>query len=110
VNTALQVAVDTEGYLVNPEEWDELVAQELASGENIELNEDYWQILRFIRSYWTEHSIAPDVRHVVTHLADSLGLDKKVAKTHLFKLFPYGYVQQACKIAGMLKPRAWSTG
>jgi len=28
----------------------------------------------------------------------------------VFELFPYGYVKQACKIAGMKKPRAWSTG
>ena len=28
----------------------------------------------------------------------------------LFELFPYGYVAQACKIAGMKRPRAWSTG
>jgi len=28
----------------------------------------------------------------------------------LFVLFPYGYVKQACKIAGMRRPRAWSTG
>lgn len=110
MNAVLHVAVDEEGYLQNPEEWDKLVARELARIENIELNEDYWQILSFIRSYWIEHCVVPDVRHVIRHLADSLGLDKKGAKNHLFKLFPYGYVQQACKIAGMLKPRAWSTG
>jgi tRNA 2-thiouridine synthesizing protein E len=28
----------------------------------------------------------------------------------LFELYPYGYVKQACKIAGMRRPRAWSTG
>ena len=31
-------------------------------------------------------------------------------RNRLFELFPYGYVQQACKIAGMIRPRAWSTG
>ena len=46
----------------------------------------------------------------VTILTSNQGLDKKVAKDRLFQLFPYGYVQQACKIAGMIKPRAWSTG
>ncbi|WP_231363566.1 TusE/DsrC/DsvC family sulfur relay protein [Thioalkalivibrio sulfidiphilus] len=28
----------------------------------------------------------------------------------LYELFPYGYMQQVCKIAGMRRPRAWSTG
>lgn len=110
MNTDIQFAVDAEGYLVDPTEWDEAVARELARGENIELDEDYWQVLRFMRNYWDEHHIAPDVRHVVSHLAKDLGLEKKVAKERLFKLFPYGYVQQACKLAGMQKPRAWSTG
>jgi len=32
------------------------------------------------------------------------------AQKKLFELFPYGYVKQACKIAGMRRPRAWSTG
>jgi len=110
MGTDIQFAVDAEGYLVDPAEWNEAVAEELASGENIELNDDYWRVLKFMRDYWTEHHIAPDVRHVVSHLAKSLELDKKTAKERLFKLFPYGYVQQACKLAGMQKPRAWSTG
>lgn len=44
------------------------------------------------------------------HLAAHLGCDKKTAKARLFELFPYGYVKQTCKIAGMKRPRAWSTG
>jgi len=28
----------------------------------------------------------------------------------IFELFSYGYVAQACKIAGMKRPRGWSTG
>jgi len=43
-------------------------------------------------------------------MAEDLGTDKKQAKQFLFKLFPYGYVKQACKIAGMQRPRGWSTG
>lgn len=101
---------DVEGYLLNPEDWDVLVACELADEEELVLEEDYWPVLKFMREYWHEHQIAPDVRHVVDHLVRKNGLDKKQAKENLFQLFPYGYVKQACKIAGMQKPRAWSTG
>jgi sulfur relay (sulfurtransferase) DsrC/TusE family protein len=52
----------------------------------------------------------PDVRHVVDLLVKEQGSGKKSAKQQLFKLFPYGYVKQACKIAGMQRPRVWSTG
>jgi TusE/DsrC/DsvC family sulfur relay protein len=101
---------DMEGYLLDPEAWNDEIAFELAAEERLELTEGYWPILHFMRDYWRENQVAPDVRHVVGFLASDHGLDKKVAKDQLFELFPYGYVQQACKIAGMIKPRAWSTG
>ena len=82
----------------------------MAAEEGIELDDRYWPILRFMRDYWSEHRVAPDVRHVVDFLVKTQGFDKKSAKQHLFRLFPYGYVKQACKIAGMQRPRAWSTG
>jgi len=110
MNTATNALRDAEGYLVNPEDWDETVAERLAAEEQLVLNEQYWPVLKFIRDYWSEHRIIPDVRHVFTWLAEENGVDKKVAKEQLFKLFPYGYVKQACKIAGMQRPRAWSTG
>lgn len=101
---------DNEGYLVNPEEWNEQLAHELAAEEALELTEEYWAILNFMRDYWNEHKVAPDVRHVVKRLSNEQGLDKASAKHKIFELFPYGYVKQACKIAGMQRPRGWSTG
>ena len=101
---------DIEGYIVDPENWNRDLARELAAEENLELTEDYWQIIDFMRDYWLENRVAPDVRHVVDHLVKAQGFEKKTAKQHLFSLFPYGYVKQACKIAGMQRPRAWSTG
>jgi len=101
---------DSEGYLFHPEEWDGKIAEAIASEEGIALNEDYWAALEFIREYFLQNDIAPDVRHLVSYLAQKNGWTKKAAKQHVFDLFPYGYVKQACKIAGMKKPRAWSTG
>ena len=101
---------DTEGYLVDPEDWTPELAGQLAEEENLELGPEYWQVIDFMREYWREHKVAPDVRHLVDHLVATGGYDKKTAKKHLFGLFPYGYVKQACKIAGMQRPRAWSTG
>ena len=106
----VQIERDTEGYLLNPDDWTDDIAKELAKEENIDLSENHWQILRFIREYFSENKVVPDVRHVDNYLATEKNLDKKEAKNILFKLFPYGYVKQACKISGMRKPRAWSTG
>jgi len=107
---AIQASRDAEGYLVEPDDWSEDIANELAKEENIELDEMAWLVLNFIRTYYSEQSVVPDVRHVMSYLADKNEVGKREAKKLIFKLFPYGYVKQAVKIAGMKKPRAWSTG
>jgi tRNA 2-thiouridine synthesizing protein E len=106
----IKVPRDPEGYLLNPEDWSETIASELAGEEGLELDDEYWHIIKFIRSYYDEHGVTPDVRHLLKQLAIESGYDKKQAKNYLFKLFPYGYVKQTCKISGMKRPRAWSTG
>jgi tRNA 2-thiouridine synthesizing protein E len=103
------LAVDFEGYLVDPLQWTEKVAEELARQEGVVLTDEHWVVIRFMREYYEEHHIAPDARHVMKHLAAAKG-EGKAGRNDLFVLFPYGYVKQACKIAGMRKPRAWSTG
>ncbi|MES2368837.1 TusE/DsrC/DsvC family sulfur relay protein [Thiobacillus thioparus] len=100
-------ALDEEGYLVEPGDWNEAVAEHLARAEGVRLTDEHWDVIRFMREYYEEHQIAPDARYVIKHLSNRLGAD---ARNALFKLFAYGYVKQACKIAGMKRPRAWSTG
>ena len=104
-----KLAVDFEGYLVDPAQWNEQVAEELARRERIVLSEEHWAVIRFMREYYEQHHIAPDARHVMKHLARVKGAGK-AGRNDLFVLFPYGYVKQACRIAGMRRPRAWSTG
>ncbi|MBF0326372.1 TusE/DsrC/DsvC family sulfur relay protein [Magnetospirillum moscoviense] len=99
-------ATDAEGYLVDPADWTEDFARLAAQAEAIELTEDHWRVIAFMRAWLEEKQVAPDVRHVMKHLTDATG----AGRNRLFELFPYGYVQQACKIAGMKRPRAWSTG
>jgi tRNA 2-thiouridine synthesizing protein E len=71
--------LDEEGYLVDPADWNEQVAEALAREERIVLSDEHWAVIRFMREYYEQRHIAPDAR-------------------------------QACKIAGMRRPRAWSTG
>ena len=98
---------DAEGYLVDPGQWTEEIAGELARREGIALTEDHWRVIRFMRDYYATHQIAADARFAIKDLAEAHGA---AARKRLFELFPYGYVKQACKIAGMRRPRAWSTG
>ena len=106
----IPVQRDSEGYLVDPDDWSRELAAALAQEEGLTLNELHWIAIDFVRDYYAEHLVTPDIRHVAKHLAEHLGCDKRAAKARLFELFPYGYVKQTCKIAGMRRPRAWSTG
>lgn len=98
---------DAEGYLVEPMDWSEEVARELAHDLQIDLVADHWDVIRFVRESFDEHQVIPDARHVIKHLESRY---PGRGRARLFELFPYGYVGQACKIAGMRRPRAWSTG
>ena len=98
---------DAEGYLIEPDDWSEGVSRALAREESIELSDDHWDAINFMRDFYEENQVAADARFVIKHLAERMGKD---AHKKLFELFPYGYVKQACKIAGMRRPRAWSTG
>jgi tRNA 2-thiouridine synthesizing protein E len=104
---ALMPERDAEGYLVEPGDWNEDVARVLAVDEDIQLNDDHWDVIRFMRDYYEEHQVAADARFVIKHLEARMGKD---ARKKLFELFPYGHVKQTCKISGMRRPRAWSTG
>ena len=106
----ITVARNEEGYLINPEDWSPELALALATEEGIALTDEHWMILTFVREYYAEHQITPDIRHVARYVAERTGCDKKAGKHRIFELFPYGYVKQTCKVAGMRRPRAWSTG
>ncbi|WP_205735996.1 TusE/DsrC/DsvC family sulfur relay protein [Acidiferrobacter sp. SPIII_3] len=103
-----RVVTDDEGYLIDPGDWSESVAEVLARSEGLALNGDHWEVIRFVRAFFDEHQVTPDARFAIRHLADH-GMGAK-ARARLFELFPYGYVKQACKVAGMRRPRGWSTG
>ena len=98
--------VDSEGYLVDPGDWTEDWARETARAMGIDLTPEHWQAIRFMRAFYDEHRVPADARFVIRHLSDRSGADRN----RLFELFPYGYPGQACKIAGMRRPRTWSTG
>ena len=100
-------ATDEEGYLVDPGEWNEELAGTLAGREGIQLTEAHWSAIRFMRDFFRERQVIPDVRFVIRHLAEC---HNAAGRNLVFELFPYGYVRQACKIAGMRRPRGWSTG
>jgi len=94
---------DEEGYLTNLGEWNEEAADFIAKQENVEMTPSHWEVVNFLREYYTEYQIAPAVRVLTKAIGKKLGADKGNSK-YLYELFPYGPAKQACKIAGLPKP------
>jgi len=92
------IELNEEGFLTNPEEWDEDVAQTLAKQEeSIEnMSDEHWSVVNYIRGYYVEKKIAPMVRKVCKNTGFPL--------RHIFELFPSGPAKGACKVAGLPKP------
>lgn len=94
---ALGIEVDEDGFIQDPEKWNEEVARILARTEEVpELTEDHWKIVRYIREYYLQFGVAPMIRK----LCKETGYDLKT----IYELFPSGPAKGACKVAGLPKP------
>ena len=94
---------DEEGYLANLNDWNKDLAEAMATEDKINLSEDHWEIINFLREYYEEYQVAPAVRVLTKKIGKKLGKDKGNSK-YLYELFPYGPAKQACKYAGLPKP------
>jgi len=94
---------DEEGYLTDINQWTPELALEIAKGQNLEMNEERWEVVNFLRNYYDEYQVAPAIRVLTKALAKTMGPEKSSNK-YLYELFPYGPAKQACMIAGLPKP------
>jgi len=106
--TGEHFTVDGHGYLADPVSWTRSFAEYTAREEGLTLSPRHWDLIDWIRAEEEVHGIMPDARFAMKFLGGDKG--KQAGREELFRLFPYGYVKQAIKIAGMRQPRAWSTG
>jgi len=99
---------DSDGFLLEPDDWTEelatTIAKEFSKSEQYELTKEQWNLIRLIREYYYENGTVPELRKVLKQLKQELGPEKATRK-YVYSLFPYGYGQQGCKIAGMRQPK-----
>ncbi|UCD17273.1 MAG: TusE/DsrC/DsvC family sulfur relay protein [Candidatus Zixiibacteriota bacterium] len=87
--------VDSHGFLMNPDDWDEDFAEGMASSAHIRggLTEAHWKVIRFIRNTFEKINHCPLV--YIACKKNEIGLGD------LKELFPTGYLRGACKLAGV---------
>jgi dissimilatory sulfite reductase related protein len=92
------VAVDGEGFLADPADWNREMAAEIAAQNGIpQLTDRHWAVVDFMRTTYLGAGSAPSIR--------TLGKASGVPIKELYQLFPKGPAKLAAKIAGIPKPR-----
>jgi TusE/DsrC/DsvC family sulfur relay protein len=91
-----EIHVDDEGFLTEYEEWDEDLAKVLAQNIGIDLTDDHWKVIRFLREDYAAQGETATLRRVT-----SVG---GIPTKELFQLFPKKPAKKMSYIAGLPKP------
>jgi len=92
------VEVDAEGFLTDPDQWNEQIAEQIATENEIgQLTDRHWMVVNYMRKSYLEDGSAPSIR--------TLGKASGVPIKELYQLFPKGPAKKAAKVAGIPKPR-----
>tara|TARA_Y100000389_G_scaffold50874_2_gene46577 strand:- start:990 stop:1316 length:327 start_codon:yes stop_codon:yes gene_type:complete len=98
------IARDSNGFIKDTNMWSIDFAVEVAKEYSLDLTNQHWQIINLIRDLYEETQKVPELRTILKYFKinnSQLNIDRK----YIYNLFPYGYGQQACKIAGMREPK-----
>ena len=91
-----QINVNEEGFLSDPKEWTEDIGKALAAQIGIELTDEHWTAIHFLRKDFEEVGETPTLRRVST----VGGIPIK----QLFVLFPQKPAKKMAYCSGVPKP------
>ena len=100
-----RIATDSEGYLLDRDQWSEDFARAQAEREGLELTAAHWEVIRFLRDYYAEHGVQAQVRVMIRHFTERWGPERG-SNHHLHDMFPRGGPQkQGNRLAGLLRTK-----
>jgi len=91
-----EVHVDDEGFMTEYEEWTDELAKQLAANIDIDLSDQHWKAIRFLRDDFEDQGETATLRRVST-----VG---GISTKDLFTLFPKKPAKKMAYIAGLPKP------
>jgi len=92
-----QIHVNDEGFLTDPADWSDELADVLAAQVGVTLTDQHWQVIRFLRTDFAVQGETATLRRV----SASGGVPVKA----LFTLFPQKPAKKMAYIAGLPKPQ-----
>ena len=105
----MDLILDDDGHLANPDSWAEPTAQRLAELEAIELGPDHWRVINAARNFYLETGVSPSMRPLVRLVRDRV--DAELASSlALMRLFtgspgsPGSPARRVARIAGLPRP------
>jgi len=99
------VATDSEGYLLNLDEWSEAFARAQADAEGLALTPAHWELIHYLRDYFHVHGVQAQVRVMIRHFQKIWG-PLRASNHALHDLFPNGGPQkQGNRLAGLLRTK-----
>jgi len=100
-----RVATDSEGYLLDRDQWSEAFALAQAGREGLELTAAHWEVIRFLRDFYADHGVQAQVRAMIRHFTELWGPERG-SNHHLHDMFPRGGPQkQGNRLAGLLRTK-----
>ncbi|MCW9013835.1 MAG: TusE/DsrC/DsvC family sulfur relay protein [Gammaproteobacteria bacterium] len=91
-----------EGHLKELADWSEALAKQYAREDGIELTQEHFNILAYLRKYYDKYGQGYNARTLLNVMEFEFG--NWEGKRHLYELFPKGPVSQGCKYAGLPLP------
>lgn len=98
-----KIPTDKAGYLLDVNDWSVELAALIAENDAIDMDENRWEVVHFVRNFYLEFNTSPAIRALVKAMQQKFGPEKGNSR-YLHRLFPKGPAKQATKIAGLPKP------
>lgn len=95
---------NNEGFLEIAEHWNPKVAEIIAGEDSIDLSENHWEIIKFLREFYKQHEISPPSNRLFVKAVKEAFGEEKGNSIYLMQLFPGTPAKTACRIAGLPRP------
>jgi tRNA 2-thiouridine synthesizing protein E len=90
------IHVNDEGFMTDPSEWTEPLAKSLAAQIGIDLTDEHWKAIRFLRADFAQQGETATLRRI--------SVVGGIPTKSLFQLFPQKPAKKLAYVAGLPKP------
>jgi len=102
LSNPLHYDLDPDGNLSELPQWSPLYANQLAESEDLQLTDEHWEVIYYLRERYRVHENEDSARIILRELEETFCYNQ--GRAYLYHLFPQGPVSQASRLAGLPLP------